>query len=340
MGQPVANALRLPCVADELRVVCRADELAEQLIEADARGRPVAVLGGGTNVVLRPRLRGLVMRPRLRGLTVRQVDERRWRVVAAAGETWQEAVRATLGQGITGLENLALIPGSVGAAPVQNIGAYGRELADVIDRVEVFDRVHRSFRRLAAEQCRFRYRDSRFKEDESGRYVIVRVAMLLGGQPVTTDYPDVERELVRMGAPAARTDAVATAEALATAEAVGRVRRRKLPDPRYVGNVGSFFKNPLLTSRQLDDLRGRLDIAAHAVGERYKVPAARLIDSAGWKGARRGAVQAWPRQPLVLVNHGGASCDDVLDFANRVRDDVASKYGVRLALEPAVLGVR
>lgn len=334
-GQVVGNALRLPCVADELRIVRDADELAERLVEADASDRPVTVLGGGTNVVLRPRLGGLVLQPLLRSLTVRQVDARRWRVVAAAGETWHEVVRATLGRGISGLENLALIPGSVGAAPVQNIGAYGRELAEMIDYVEVFDRKRQSFSRLGVEECRFRYRHSRFKDDESVRYVIVSVAMVLGGKPVVTDYPDVERELVRMG------EAVATAEA--TAEAVARVRRRKLPDPRHIGNVGSFFKNPVLTSRQLDDVRSRLNIDAHPAGDdgdHFKVSAARLIDSAGWKGVQRGAVQTWPRQPLVLVNHGGASCDDVLDFANRLRDDVAGKYDVRLALEPTILGTR
>lgn len=336
-GQVVGNALSLPCVADELRIVRDVDELAERLVEADARGRPVTLLGGGTNVVLRPRLGGLVLQPFLRGLTACQVDARRWRVVAAAGETWHEVVRATLGRGISGLENLALIPGTVGAAPVQNIGAYGRELAEVIDWVEVFDRERQSFRRLTAEECRFRYRHSRFKDDESGRYVIVRIAMLLGGKPVVTDYPDVERELARMG------EAEDTAKAVATAEAVVRVRRRKLPDPRHIGNVGSFFKNPVLTSRQLDDVRSRLNIDAHPAGDdgdHFKVSAARLIDSAGWKGVRRGAVQAWPRQPLVLVNHGGASCDEVLDFANRLRDDVARKYGVRLALEPTILGTR
>ena len=336
-GQVVGNALNLPCVADELRIVRDVDELAERLVEADARGRPVTLLGGGTNVVLRPRLGGLVLQPFLRGLTACQVDARRWRVVAAAGETWHEVVRATLGQGISGLENLALIPGTVGAAPVQNIGAYGRELAEVIDYVEVFDRDRQSFRRLGVEECRFRYRHSHFKDDESARYVIVRIAMLLGGKPVVTDYPDVERELARMG------EAEDTAKAVATAEAVVRVRRRKLPDPRHIGNVGSFFKNPVLTPRQLDDVRSRLNIDGHPAGDdgdHFKVSAARLIDSAGWKGVQRGAVQAWPRQPLVLVNHGGASCDEVLDFANRLRDDVARKYGVRLALEPTILGTR
>ena len=332
----VSNALRLPCVADELRTVASEAELAERLADADARGKPVTLLGGGTNLVLRPRLQGLVVYPRLRGLTVRRLDNRCWRVDAGAGETWQEVVRATLGQGIGGLENLALIPGTVGAAPIQNIGAYGRELAEVIDSVKVFDRRDRTFKTLAAEECRFRYRDSLFKSGDSDRYVIVRVCMVLGSLPVAVDYPAIGQELARMGE--TRSKEIAP-KPQAVAEAVVRVRRRKLPDPRHIGNVGSFFKNPELTAAQLDDVRARLDIDAHASGEKFKISAARLIDSAGWKGVRRGAVQAWPRQPLVLVNHGGASCDDVLDFANRIRDDVASKYGVRLAMEPAVKGM-
>ena len=325
----VANTLRLPCVADEFHAVDCEDELAERLVDADVRGNPVTLLGSGSNLVLRPRLPGLVIRPRLRGLTVQRLGKQAWQVVAGAGETWQEVVRATLGRGIGGLENLTLIPGTVGAAPIQNIGAYGRELAEVTDHVRVFDRRLRAFKTLTAEACRFRYRDSRFKNHDIDRYAIVSVSLALGASPISTDYPDVRRELGRMGvAPTPPT----------IGEAVARVRRRKLPDPRFIGNVGSFFKNPVLDGRRLDAVRGRIDIDAHAVGEEFKISAARLIDSAGWKGVCAGAVQVWPRQPLVLVNRGGASSDDVLDVANRIRDDVARKYGVHLALEPSVKG--
>ena len=334
----VPNTLGVACTADAFRIVREPSELLDCLGDADAKDVPVAVVGGGSNLVLRARLPGLALRPHIRGFDVQRLKANRYRVTIGAGETWHEAVRATLGRGIRGLENLVLIPGTVGAAPVQNIGAYGSELSDVLESVRVVDRRLGKIRTLRASECGLRYRGSVFREDPN--LVIVAVTLLLGGRATPTDYPDLRRELGRMGVRRrAGTSAEPLALALQAAEAVTRVRRRKLPDPRHIGNVGSFFKNPWLTPSQLDALRGRLDVEAFRQGGRFKVPSARLIDAAGWKGARRGAVQVWPRQPLVLVNHGGASGRQVLAMAERVRDDVAAKYGVALELEPTVLGV-
>lgn len=336
--QLVPNTLRVACMADDFRIVREPSELLDCLGAADAKDVPVAIVGDGSNLVLRARLPGLALRPCFRSFDVQRLEADRYRVTVGAGESWHETVRATLGRGIRGLENLVLIPGAVGAAPVQNIGAYGRELSDVLESVQVVDRRRGQIETLRASACGLRYRGSVFKEDPN--YVIVAVTLLLGGIATPTDYPDVQRELARMGVRhRAANEADRLALALQTAEAVARVRRRKLPDPRRIGNVGSFFKNPWLTSSQLDALRGQLDVDAFRQGARFKVPAAHLIDAAGWKGARRGAVQVWPRQPLVLVNHGGASGRQVLDMAERVRDDVAAKYGVALELEPTVLGV-
>ena len=336
----VPNALGVTCVADEFRTIREVGVLLDVLGDADAKGLPATIVGGGSNLVLRARLPGLVLRPLTRGFDVERLDAARWRVTIGAGETWQEAVRATVGKGIRGLENLILIPGSVGAAPVQNIGAYGRELSDVLESVAVIDRREGRLATLSAEQCRLRYRSSVFKNEHLTRYVIVAVTLVLGAVALRADYPDLRRELVRMGGAvdAARGGAASAAR---IAEAVARVRRRKLPDPRRVGNVGSFFKNPWLTARQLDDLRARVDVDAHAdpANDQFKVSAARLIDLAGWKGARQGAVQVWPRQPLVLVNRGGATGREVLEMGWRIRDDVAAKYGVALEIEPTVLGV-
>ena len=327
---PVPNTLRVSCHADDFRIVRDANELGDLLASADARGEPVAVVGAGSNLVLRSRLPGLTVRPAIRQLAFEPLGEGRWRLEAGAGETWQEVVRASLGRGIRGLENLILIPGSAGAAPVQNIGAYGRELAQMLESVTVIDRVRKVLTTLTAEECAFRYRDSRFKGDDGQRYVIVGVTLVLGPVAANAGYPDVRRELARMGVPASAGH---------VAEAVARVRRRKLPDPRRIGNVGSFFKNPWLTAGELDHLRGLVDIDAFPDEGRFKVPAARLIDRSGWKGVRCGAVGVWPRQPLVLVNYGGASGREVLELAQRIRDDVAQKYGVHLQLEPAVKGV-
>ena len=327
----------MACFADDVCTVGSAGALLDVLGEADAKDVPVTIVGQGSNIVLRNRLPGLVVRPFVRGVAAERLDAERWRVTVGAGETWQEVVRATLGQGIRGLENLILVPGLVGAAPVQNIGAYGRELSDVLESVAVIDRRRGRLATLSADDCQLRYRSSVFKAEARTRYVIVSATLVLGALSPCADYPDIRRELSRMGLGSiAKGDRRA---ALQVAEAVARVRRRKLPDPRRIGNVGSFFKNPWLTAAQLDELRARIDIDAHANGRRYKVSAARLIDVAGWKGVRRGQVQVWPRQPLVLVNHSGASGHDVLEMARRIRDDVAAKFGVALELEPTVYGV-
>lgn len=335
-AEPVPNTLAVPCVADELALARTETELAERLVASDRAGRPVTLLGGGSNVVLGSRLPGLTLLLRLRGTTCERLDEGGWRVTAAAGETWHNLVRITLARGIRGLENLALIPGLVGAAPVQNIGAYGRELGEVLESVTVFDRDRAAFTTLRRDECGLRYRDSRFRA-AGGRCVIARLSLRLGATRIEASYADVRRELGRMGV------AAGDAGARDVARAVTRVRRRKLPDPRRVGNVGSFFKNPLVTARQLDAARARVDLEAHPAddhaGERFKISAARLIDAAGWKGQRRGAMQVWPNQPLVLVNRGGATGAEALDLATAIADDVRGKFGVALELEPRVLGV-
>ena len=327
----VPNTLRVDCVADDLRRVRHEDSLAEYIVHADAHDVPVTIIGGGSNLVLRNRLPGLALVVALRGTDFERLGDDDWRVVAGAGEDWQTIVDGALRRGIGGLENLTRIPGALGAAPVQNIGAYGRELAEFVESVTVFDRQRQCYATLTGLACSFGYRDSVFKRDAANRHVITRVALRLRRTRLVTDYPDVAREL-------AGRDRV---NPVAVAEAVAKVRRRKLPDPRRIGNVGSFFKNPVVTGLQLDRIRGLVDIddfPAPAGMEGRKIPAARLIDAAGWKGVRRHRVQVWPRQPLVLVNLGGATGGEVLDLAAVIRDDVNRRYGVDLDLEPAVLG--
>ena len=328
----VPNTLRVECIADDIRLVRDEDDLAEQIVHADTHQIPATIIGGGSNLVLRTRLPGMAIILKLRGTTFERLGHDEWRVTAAAGENWQTVVDGALQRGIGGLENLTLIPGSVGAAPVQNIGAYGRELSEFLESVTVFDRQQQRYSTLTAVQCGFGYRDSVFKRDSSNRYVITRLALRLGSTALVADYPDVAKEMAdRSGVPNRN----------AVADAVATVRRRKLPDPNRIGNVGSFFKNPVVTETLLDRIRARIaidDYPAPAGGDGRKIPAARLIDAAGWKGVRRGRVQVWPRQPLVLANLGGATGREVLDLAGRIRDDVYRRYGVALELEPVVLG--
>ena len=330
MKASVPNTLGVPCVADDLVTVDSRDALAHRLDAADADGQPVTLIGGGSNIVLRRRLPGVTLLLALRGVSFEPLPDGVWRVRAAAGETWTDLVRRTLAQGIRGLENLVEIPGSVGAAPYQNIGAYGRELSEVLESVDVYDRKVGRFRTLAAPDCAFAYRDSRFKSADAGRFVVVGVSLRLGNQPVEAGYPDVERELDELGVEA--TPCI-------VADAVARIRARKLPDPSRIGNVGSFFRNPVLSEAEVDALRGKLPVQAWPHEGRLKVSAARLIDCAGWRGREIGAVGIWRRQPLVLVNRGSATGSEVLDVAERIREDVQRKYDVRLETEPVIAGV-
>jgi UDP-N-acetylmuramate dehydrogenase len=243
-------------------------------------------------------------------------------VSVAAGESWHDWVRHALAQGWHGLENLALIPGTVGAAPVQNIGAYGVELKDHVDHVEAWDTVSRTWLRLGAAECRFGYRDSIFKHELAGRAIITRVAFRLSTRPdVRCAYADLQRELASRG--------IAEPTPQDVFDAVCAVRRAKLPDPAVLGNAGSFFRNPVLSAADAARL-----LAAHPDAPHYpahdgsvKFAAAWLIDQGGWKGRRIGDAGVHERQALVLVNHGQASAARTARLARAIQDDVRNRYG-------------
>ena len=322
-----AVSLGVESIADEFIEATDATGVLDVLDRAQRDGVPLTILGGGTNVVPLARIPGRVLRLALRGVSFQHARDGTTTVTAAAGETWHALVRQCLGRGIAGLENLSLIPGAVGAAPIQNIGAYGRELASVVAGVTAIDRCAMAVVSLPPAACVFRYRDSLFKATE--RYIVTGVTLRLGDIEPDTGYPDLRLELDRMG----RRPTPAW-----VAEAVARVRRHKLPDPRRIGNVGSFFKNPTLSAAALDRLRGRIDVRAAPTAGGFRVPAAHLIEACGWKGHRDGAVGVWPRHALVLVNYGGASGRQTLDLAQRIADSVERRFEVPLAMEPTVLG--
>ncbi len=320
------NTLGVACSADNL-VLARTDD---ELIAALRRHAcDLVVLGGCSNVVLPARLRRPVCRIATRGISIR-ADGTDSLVTASAGESWHGLVRTTLGQGLGGLENLALIPGSVGAAPIQNIGAYGVELAQRVVSVRVFDRTADRVTDLQPESCRFGYRTSVFRSNP-GRYVVLAVTLRLYRRGnLVLDYPDVGRELQRLGwaRPSPRQ----------VAEVVMRIRRRKLPDFRRYGNVGSFFKNPMVEPEAAEQLAAAVPgLVRHAAGPGIKLAAAQLIDLCGWKGFRSGAVGVWHRQPLVLVNHGQALGNHFLELAEAVRQSVMQRFNVLLELEPTVV---
>ncbi|NYT49303.1 UDP-N-acetylmuramate dehydrogenase [Parapusillimonas granuli] len=304
----------------------RLDEVSELAREHG----PVFVLGGGSNVVLAPQVAGLVVKVATSGVRLLDQGDDHVLVEAEGGEVWHDFVARCVAAGWDGLENLALIPGTVGAAPVQNIGAYGVELDQRFHSLLAWDIARRRMVEMGPRDCGFAYRHSVFKEAGPGRWLIVAVRFILPRPwaPVL-DYPDLRRhaELVRGAGLTARR----------VFDAVCEIRRSKLPDPAVLGNAGSFFKNPIVTAQALETLRlGHPDIVAYRQpdGVSYKLAAGWLIDRAGWKGRRMGPVGVHDRQALVLVNHGGASADDVLSLAAAIRSDVLERFGVALEQEP------
>ncbi len=295
---------------------------------------PLLVLGGGSNLLLHSDWDGLVMKMEVPGKTVRPTGAGWAEGVAGAGERWHDWVDWTLTQGWAGLENLAWIPGSVGAAPMQNIGAYGVELKDVFAWLEAIRIEDGALRRFQPADCSFGYRESVFKGPERGRWVITRVAFrlqdatLLETSDLRVQYGAVEQELAAVPRDRWTPRHVA--------DAVIRIRQSKLPDPQVLGNAGSFFKNPVISAPQFAELQARFpDIAHHIQPDgQAKLAAAWLIEHAGWKGHNRVTHGVHDRQALVLVNRGGATGAQIWELAQDIRKDVLSQYGVEL--EPEV----
>ncbi|WP_286938769.1 UDP-N-acetylmuramate dehydrogenase [Achromobacter sp. UBA4530] len=324
------NTLGLASRADAF--VALRDPAQLPALSALAQAAPsLLVLGGGSNVVLPERVPGLVARVAFEGVRLLEARPDAWIVEAAGGESWHGFVAACVAQGWDGLENLALIPGTVGASPVQNIGAYGVELQERFHSLTAWDVREARFVEMRAAECRFSYRDSTFKHDEPGRWIIVSVRFALPRpwRPVL-EYPDLQRHArLADGAPSARD----------VFEAVCEIRRAKLPDPAVTGNAGSFFKNPIVPAAQREALAARFPglVSYPQPDGRYKLAAGWLIDQCGWKGKALGAAGVHDRQALVLINRGGATAEDIMGLARAVQDAVADRYGVRLEPEPVVV---
>ncbi|MFM0230450.1 UDP-N-acetylmuramate dehydrogenase [Paraburkholderia sediminicola] len=297
-------------------------------------GLPRLVLGGGSNVVLTGDFAGLVLLVALQGRRVVREDDAAWYVEAAAGEPWHDFVAWTLSQGLSGLENLALIPGTVGAAPIQNIGAYGLEMCERFAALRAVELETGAVVELDADACRFGYRDSFFKREGRDRFVITSVTFRLpkSWQP-RAGYADLARELAASG----YADTPPSAQAIF--DAVVAVRRAKLPDPLQLGNAGSFFKNPVVEATQFEALKVKEpEVVSYLQPDgRVKLAAGWLIDRCGWKGRAMGAAAVHERQALVLVNRGGASGAEVLALAKAVQRDVQARFGVELEAEPVCL---
>ena len=304
-------------------------ETVGALREALRAEQPRLVLGGGSNLLLTRDVPGLTLHVGLRGVTVYFPDDDRAEVRAAAGEHWHALVEFTLAQDLGGLENLSLIPGSVGATPIQNIGAYGVEIREHLVSVEALDRASLRLRRFTPDELEFGYRESAFKRALAGRYIVTAVTYALTRRrhAARADYGDIRAHLQHRGR---------EPEPRWISEAVVDIRRSKLPDPVEIGNSGSFFKNPELDADSFARFAERHPEAPHypLAGGRVKVPAGWLIERAGWKGHRRGAIGVHDRQALVLVNHGDGRGEALWALAQEIRADVLTKFGI--ALEPEV----
>lgn len=320
------NTLGLRARSQFARIVEDEAELPELLAAAEQDGLPLRVLGGGSNVILGEEFAGITAIMASRGITLTEQAGDVVLLEAQAGENWHELVTSTVGQGLWGLENLAGIPGTVGAAPIQNIGAYGVELCDRFAGLDAYDRSTASFVTLDREECRFAYRHSVFKE-QPGRYVVTRVRLALRRDGVAElGY----RELAALGPvehPQVVMDAVLTA------------RNSKLPDWRVQGNVGSFFHNPIVSERV-----GRAFAVANPGAPAYpqadgsiKLSAGWLIEQAGLKGYRRGTVGVSAQHALVLVNLGGATRTELMALAEHVVTVVQERFGISLRREPELL---
>ncbi|MET1080120.1 MAG: UDP-N-acetylmuramate dehydrogenase [Pseudomonas sp.] len=306
-------------------------QVREALALATSRGLPLLVIGGGSNLLLTQDVQALVLRMASRGVRVLSEADGVLVVEAEAGEPWHAFVVRTLEQGLAGLENLSLIPGTVGAAPMQNIGAYGVELKDVFAGLTALDRHTGELREFSLAECTFAYRDSRFKR-ESERWVILRVRFALSRTAaVHLDYGPVRQRLAVLG--------IEQPTPLQVSQAICAIRQEKLPDPAQLGNAGSFFKNPLVSAERAAALRAEhADLVAYPQADgQVKLAAGWLIERAGWKGYRDGDAGVHHLQALVLVNHGGASGPQLLALARRIQADILQRFAVDLEIEPRVL---
>ncbi|MEE9351550.1 MAG: UDP-N-acetylmuramate dehydrogenase [Thiotrichaceae bacterium] len=305
------------------------DDVLELVAWRKQNDLPCLIMGGGSNLLFKNDYSGLVAHINLQGKSLLSSDEQASYVRAGAGEIWHDFVRWTIDQGYAGLENLSLIPGTVGAAPVQNIGAYGVELVDLLHSVEAIDLESGDMREFDVEACQFAYRDSYFKSVEPHRYLITAVTFRLPHQP--------EWKLSYAGLKDQLKGQALTSRLIS--DTVMKIRQSKLPDPAIIGNAGSFFKNPILPESEWELLKAKnSELPGYPQPEqRMKTSAAWMIDQCGWKGRKLGAAGVYENHALVLVNHGGATGSELWDVAEAVIQSVQEKFQVNLEPEPRVI---
>ncbi len=322
------NTFGIESFAEQYLAVHSVPELLEAV--RLSAGAPLRILGGGSNILLTSDVAGQLLHIRIPGRQVESAKGNTAVVSAGAGENWHALVQWCLAQNFGGLENLSLIPGSVGASPIQNIGAYGVELADVFDHLEAVDMHTGEIIRLDGPDCAFGYRDSFFKREGKGRYCITKVFFRLSMQEhrLHCDYGAIRDTLANMG--------ITTPTIHDVSHAVIHIRQSKLPDPADTGNAGSFFKNPEVSTEKAESMRQVFpQMPVYTMpNDRVKIPAGWLIEQCGWKGFRQGDAGCYPQQALVLVNYGRATGAEILNLAKRIAASVEERFGI--VIEPEV----
>ena len=307
------------------------EALADLLKSEITQKEPLFILGGGSNILLTKNFDGLVLANEIRGIEIVSENENYNTIKVGAGEVWHDFVLWSIEKNLSGIENLALIPGLVGASPMQNIGAYGVELKDVVESVDFIEIDSRNKKTIENSACNFGYRDSIFKHELKGKVVITKVVLRLSKAPINkTTYGAIDGELKNLNLEANPKN---------IAEAVINIRNRKLPNPAKLGNSGSFFKNPIIETNQFEELKIEFpEMVGYKVSEsETKIAAGWLIDNAGLKGYRKGDVGVHKNQALVLVNYGKATGLEIINLAKEIQEVVKEQYGIQIEPEVNIL---
>lgn len=326
------NTFGVDATAEKLVEVETLDDLFELSDHGLLKENPVLFLGQGSNLLFTRHFPGLVILNRLTGRKVVEEDDDFVFLRVSAGESWPELVDYTVSRGWGGLENLSLIPGSAGAAPVQNIGAYGVEIKDVLDCVEAFDLQTGELKTFSIKRCGLGYRTSIFKTTSKGRYLITSILIKLAKVPVLNlSYKPLKEYFKRYPS--------GTIGIREVSEAVKAIRRSKLPEPAEIGNAGSFFKNPLVSSGKINQLKNQFPGIPFFTmdNDKYKIAAGWLIEQCGWKGKRIGDAGVYDKQALVLVNYGKATGKQIFDLSQQIVESVHEKFSITLEREVTVI---
>ncbi len=307
-------------------------DLEEIFADESVNQLPHMILGGGSNLLFTKNYEGLILKNNVRGFACIGEDDNHYYVKAGAGENWHQFVLQCIEKNYAGLENLSLIPGNVGASPMQNIGAYGIEIKDIFESLEAYDLSNGKIVHFSAETCEFGYRESVFKRKFKNQFIILSVTFKLFKNPqINVSYGAIENELNQLGI---KNPGIAD-----VSQAVINIRNSKLPNPAVLGNAGSFFKNPVVSRDVLEKILSEYPDAPHypAAGNEVKLAAGWLIEKAGWKGKRVGNCGMHEKQALVLVNYGGATGGEIYDLSTMVLESIKSQFGVELEREVNII---